>query len=175
MYGPSLPTMVKASVESIYQDESDPSLIAPILFSDVKCMSYGFATAGKVNQAAVMRGPMVSNLVSQLVGQTNWGELDFLVVDFPPGTGDIQLTLGQELNITGAVIVTTPQKLSYVDVVKGIEMFDSLKVPTLALVENMSYFKCGSCDTKHKIFGEGFNDQIKESYGIVNSVEVPIV
>lgn len=83
-------------------------MIAPILFSGVKCMSYGFATAGRANQAAVMRGPMVSNLVSQLVGQTNWGDLDYLVIDFPPGTGDIQLTLGQELNLSGAVIVTTP-------------------------------------------------------------------
>ena len=175
MYGPSLPTMISANIENLYQDEHDPSMIAPIEFSGVKCMSYGFATAGRVNQAAVMRGPMVSNLVSQLAGQTNWGELDYLVIDFPPGTGDIQLTLGQELSLSGAVIVTTPQKLSYVDVVKGIELFDSLKVPTLALVENMKYFKCGNCDKKHMIFGEGFNEQIEESYGIRNSIEVPIV
>ena len=128
------------------------------MFSGVKCMSYGFATAGSPSKSAVMRGPMVSNLVTQLVGQTNWGDLDYLVIDLPPGTGDIQLTLGQELRLTGAVIVTTPQKLSYVDVVKGIEMFDSLKVPTVALVENMSYYKCNNCDVKHKIFGMGFND-----------------
>jgi Mrp family chromosome partitioning ATPase len=89
-------------------------------------MSYGFVTANssKSNAASVMRGPIVSSLVTQLIGNTNWGELDYLIVDFPPGTGDIQLTLGQEVDLKAAVIVTTPQKLAYVDVIKGIEMFD---------------------------------------------------
>lgn len=91
MYGPSLPTMISPDQPHLYQDELDASLITPINFAGVKCMSYGFASSGKT---AIMRGPMVSNLVVQLIGQTNWGELDYLVIDFPPGTGDIQLTLG---------------------------------------------------------------------------------
>lgn len=99
-------------------------------------MSFGFAAR---NKKAVMRGPMVSSIVNQLVFQTNWGELDYLVVDMPPGTGDIQITLCQELKFDGAVIVTTPQKLSVVDVIKGVEMFDDLKVPTIATVENMVF------------------------------------
>lgn len=105
MYGPSLPTMIKAEDPNLFQDPNDPKMISPVMFSGVKCMSYGFATQGK---SAIMRGPMVSGLVTQLVGQTNWGDLDYLIVDFPPGTGDIQLTLGQELNLSAAVIVTTP-------------------------------------------------------------------
>jgi len=119
-------------------------------------MSYGYASQ---DRAAIMRGPIVSGLIQQLVGQTNWGELDYLIVDFPPGTGDIQLTLCQELDFKGAVIVTTPQKLSYVDVMKGIEMFENLKVPTICVVENMSFYRVGK--EVHRIFGAGFTSQLQ--------------
>ncbi|CDW89606.1 protein mrp homolog [Stylonychia lemnae] len=172
LYGPSLPTMISPDIAQLYADETDPSLIAPIEFNGVKAMSYGFASQGK---SAIMRGPIASNLVSQLIGNTNWGDMDYLVIDFPPGTGDIQITLGQEITIKGAVIVTTPQKLSYVDVVKGIEMFDSLKVPTISVVENMSYYKCTNCETKHKIYGLGYTNQLKTNFGIKNSFEIPIM
>jgi DUF971 family protein len=92
--------------------------------------------------------------VKQLASETAWGSLDFLVVDFPPGTGDIQLTLTQSLRIAGAIVVTTPGKLSFVDVAKGLALFQRTGVPVMALVENMSYFVCGNCDTKHRLFGE---------------------
>mmetsp|Transcript_78124 Transcript_78124/g.108058 ORF Transcript_78124/g.108058 Transcript_78124/m.108058 type:complete len:247 (+) Transcript_78124:402-1142(+) len=172
LYGPSLPTMISPDSAQIYQDTEDPNKIAPVEFNGVKTMSYGFAAQ---NKTAIMRGPMASNLVSQLVGQTNWGDLDYLVVDFPPGTGDIQLTLGQELSLSAAVIVTTPQKLAYVDVIKGIEMFDTLKVPTIAVVENMAYYRCSSCEEKRRIFGAGYTNQLKTNFGIKSSFEVPIM
>jgi ATP-binding protein involved in chromosome partitioning len=141
----------------------DPNLIIPIEFSGVKTMSFGFAAP---NRRAVMRGPIVSTLVTQLVSNTLWGDLDYLVVDMPPGTGDIQITLCQELKFTGGVVITTPQKLSFVDVVKGIEMFDEMKIPILAVVENMSYFVCDKCDEKHYIFGKGYVDMLKSQFGI---------
>ena len=137
IYGPSLPTLL--SKESVTLRAADPEgkTVIPVDFEGLKAMSFGFVRSG---QRAVMRGPMASSVVAQLIQTTLWEDLDCLVIDMPPGTGDIQITIGQEVKLDGAVIVTTPQKLSFIDVVKGIEMFDDLKVPTLATVENMVKF-----------------------------------
>lgn len=172
VYGPSLPTLLNTSDYGLKADVDAPEKILPHEYDGVKAMSYGFVAKG---QRAVMRGPMVSQLITQLITNTNWGELDYLVLDMPPGTGDISITLCQEISITAALIVTTPQKLSYVDVIKGIEMFDSLKVPTIGILENMSYFMCDNCDTKHRIYGMGYTDIIKEQFGIKNSFEIPLL
>ena len=172
VYGPSLPTLVNTTDYGLRADISEPNKITPHDYDGVKAMSYGFVAKG---QRAVMRGPMVSSLITQLITNTNWGELDYLVLDLPPGTGDIPITLCQEISITAALIVTTPQKLSYVDVIKGIEMFDSLKVPTVGILENMSYFMCDKWEKKHRIFGLGYTDQIKHQFGIKNSFEIPLI
>ncbi|MCP4200043.1 MAG: P-loop NTPase [Proteobacteria bacterium] len=170
VYGPSLPTLVKLADTEV---RSDGNLIQPLEFKGVKLMSFGYVT--QATDAAIMRGPMVSSVINQLAGNTNWGALDYLIVDMPPGTGDIQLTLTQNLPFTGAVIVTTPQKLSFVDVVRGISMFNTVKVPTLAVVENMSHFVCDSCDKKHFPFGQGAMDRLKDQFGIENRFEIPLL
>ncbi|EKX34090.1 hypothetical protein GUITHDRAFT_147485, partial [Guillardia theta CCMP2712] len=173
IYGPSLPTMVGVENPRVVRSQTNEERIAPLHYQDVKLMSYGFTAKARGGQASIMRGPMVASTVHQLLAFTDWGELDYLVLDFPPGTGDIQLTICQQVNIDGAVIVTTPQKLSFVDVVRGIEMFDTLNVPIVALVENMSYFDC-SCGTRHFPFGEGHSQKISDQYGTPSAVVLPI-
>jgi Mrp family chromosome partitioning ATPase/DUF971 family protein len=166
IYGPSLPTLVKVDQEQAQAElsEQQGQLIAPLTAYGVKLMSYGFLASSNPKAAAIMRGAMVSNLIRDLLSRTNWGILDYLVIDMPPGTGDIAITLIQSINFRGSVIVTTPQRLSYVDVVKGIELFQKTAVPILALVENMSFFQCDKCEEKHQIFGPSHLPLILANY-----------
>ncbi|KAL0035528.1 hypothetical protein WJX77_010743 [Trebouxia sp. C0004] len=168
IYGPSLPTMVKPD-PPVLQMDPETRAIMPPQFEGVKVVSFGFAGQG----SAIMRGPMVSGVVTQLLTTTDWGELDYLVVDFPPGTGDIQLTLCQSVAFSAAVIVTTPQKLAFIDVAKGIRMFARLAVPCVAVVENMSYFEVNG--VRHLPFGAGSGDRIVRDFGLPNLIRFPIV
>lgn len=172
VYGPSLPTLLRPENPQLFQNAE--GMIQPLSAHGMKVLSFGWIDPEQNRGAAILRGPMVSQVVSQLATRVEWGELDYLVIDFPPGTGDIQLTLTQQLPINGAVIVTTPQNLSFVDVVKGIQMFDTVKVPTVSVVENMSYYSCGSCGEKQRIFGEGAREKLIRQFGFTHTMEFPL-
>lgn len=168
VYGPSLPSMVSPELR-VLQMDAETKAIQPADYLGVKLVSFGFAGQG----SAIMRGPMVSGVINQLLTTTDWGELDYLVIDFPPGTGDIQLTLCQVVPVTAAVIVTTPQKLAFIDVAKGVRMFSKLRVPCVAVVENMCYFD-GEDGKRYFPFGQGSGPQVVEQFGIPNLFQMPI-
>lgn len=167
VYGPSLPTMISPEVDVLMMD-AETKMITPIEYEGVKAVSFGYAGQG----SAIMRGPMVSGVIQQMLTSADWGELDYLVLDFPPGTGDIQLTLCQTVPISAAVVVTTPQKLAFVDVRKGIQMFAKLRVPCVAVAENMSYFEVDG--VKHYPFGKGSGEMIQKEFGVPHLIQMPM-
>mmetsp|Transcript_33324 Transcript_33324/g.79027 ORF Transcript_33324/g.79027 Transcript_33324/m.79027 type:complete len:337 (+) Transcript_33324:47-1057(+) len=150
VYGPSIPTLMNLA-QSGEPSVDKAGLMVPKENYGVKCMSMGFLL--KAGAAAVWRGPMAMKALNQIIFQTAWGPLDVLVVDMPPGTGDVQITVAQRCRLAGAVVVSTPQEIALVDARRGITMFSQVGVPVLGLVENMAFFRCGGCSEQHFIFG----------------------
>jgi len=148
IFGPSLPTMFNISGLPELTPENK---MIPLINYGIKCMSIGFLVDPK--NAVVWRGPMVMGALNKLLNETDWGHLDYLVIDTPPGTGDILLSLAQTIDISGAVIVSTPQKVAQADAIKGIDMFNKVHVPVLGIVENMSGFVCSNCGSVTHVFG----------------------
>ena len=159
IYGPSLPRML--GNHTIKPEADEQQKIKPMEAWGIKAMSIGYLV--KEETAMVWRGPMVAGALAQLFTDVNWGELDVLVVDMPPGTGDAQLTLAQRVDVTGAVIVSTPQDIALIDARKGIEMFQKVEVPILGIVENMAVFHCPKCGEASHIFGaDGAKETAKD-------------
>lgn len=171
IYGPSVPRMMGLSG---FRPEVDVEgkTIYPLENYGVKTMSIGYLV--EENKAMIWRGPMVAGALGQLLGDVAWGELDYLFVDMPPGTGDAQLTLTQKVPVTGAVMVTTPQDIALLDCRKGIDMFNEVHVPTLGIVENMSQFICPHCGGSSPIFAEGGADRLAEEYKTCVLAHIPL-
>ncbi|WP_373710266.1 Mrp/NBP35 family ATP-binding protein [Kaistella sp.] len=177
IYGPSVPTMFDTEgAKPITVEVDGKSLMKPIENYGVKMLSIGYFSGA--NQAVVWRGPMASKALNQMIRDAAWGELDFLLIDLPPGTGDIHLSIIQEVPVTGAVIVSTPQHVALADVKKGIAMFqmESINIPVLGLIENMSYFTPEELpDNKYYIFGNQGAQFLAEDLGIPVLGEIPLV
>jgi ATP-binding protein involved in chromosome partitioning len=160
IYGPSQPMMMGIDARPV---SDDGKTMEPLENYGVQVMSIGFLV--NPDEAMIWRGPMATQALEQLLRQTNWRELDYLIVDLPPGTGDIQLTLSQRVPMTGAVIVTTPQDIALLDARKGIKMFEKVGVPILGIVENMAVHVCSNCGHAEHIFGEGGGERLAKDYG----------
>ena len=160
IYGPSQPLMMGIDARP---ESEDGQTMEPLENYGVQVMSIGFLV--DPDEAMIWRGPMATQALEQLLRQTNWGDLDYLIVDLPPGTGDIQLTLSQRVPMTGAVIVTTPQDIALLDAKKGIAMFNKVGVPILGIVENMAVHVCSNCGHAEHIFGEGGGRRLAQQFG----------
>ncbi|MEM7763721.1 MAG: iron-sulfur cluster carrier protein ApbC [Pseudomonadota bacterium] len=171
IYGPSIPRMLGLTGQQ--PATADGKTMQPLEAFGLQVMSIGFL----VDEAAPMvwRGPMVTSALNQLLQQTVWHDLDFLVIDMPPGTGDIQLTLSQSVPVSGAIVVTTPQDVALSDARKGLEMFRKVSVPVLGIVENMSIYRCPTCGEETSLFGQGGGDKLAEATGVPLLGELPLI
>lgn len=170
IYGPSQGALFGLPSDT-RPDVVDNQLV-PVVGHGVHCMSMSFLASSKT--PAIWRGPMASGALQQMLSQTAWPDLDYLVIDMPPGTGDIQLTLAQQVPVSGAVIVTTPQDIALLDARKGIEMFRKVAVPVLGMVENMSQFICPSCGEAADIFGSGGGERVAAEYAVPLLAQIPL-
>ena len=168
VYGPNLPMMLGVKSRPEIRDKT----IVPVTIHGLKLMSMGFFL--KEDQPAIWRGPMLHGAMKQFLSDVDWGRLDYLFIDMPPGTGDVQLTLSQIIPLTGAVLVTTPQDVALLDVRKAAAMFRQVNVPILGLIENMSYFSCPHCGERTEIFSHGGGRKAAETFGTTFLGEIPL-
>ncbi len=171
IYGPSIGMMLGVA-EGTRPDTIEDKFFVPVEAHGIQAMSMAFLVTDKTPM--VWRGPMVSGALQQLLTQSQWDDLDYLIVDMPPGTGDIQLTLSQKVPVTGAIVVTTPQDIALLDCKKGIEMFRKVDIPVLGVVENMSMHICSNCGHHEPLFGEGGGERIAQEYDTVVLGEMPL-
>lgn len=170
IYGPSVPMML--GKEDDTPAVRDGKYMIPIESCGIHTNSIGYLV--DKTEAAIWRGPMASKALNQLLNETDWPELDYLVIDMPPGTGDVQLTLSQQIPVTGAIIVTTPQDLALADVRKGLAMFEKVQVPVIGVVENMSYHICSQCGSKEAIFGADGALKMATEFGVSVLAQIPL-
>jgi ATP-binding protein involved in chromosome partitioning len=168
VYGPSIPLMMGRHDKPLMREGK----IVPLEAHGVHLMSIGFIL--DPNKALIWRGPLVAQLITQFLNDVDWGDLDYLVIDLPPGTGDVQLTLVQKIPISGAIVVATPQDVALADAVKGLRMFEEVKTPILGIVENMSGFVCPDCGTTHYIFRQGGAKRTAEANNVPFLGEIPL-
>ncbi|MCZ6617489.1 MAG: iron-sulfur cluster carrier protein ApbC [Gammaproteobacteria bacterium] len=171
IYGPSQGMMLGVQ-EGRRPEVKDEKNLVPIKAHGIQSMSMSFLVTESTPM--VWRGPMVSGALQQLLNQTLWDDLDYLIVDMPPGTGDIQLTLSQKVPVSGAVIVTTPQDIALLDARKGVEMFRKVDIPVLGVVENMSVYHCPNCGHENHLFGAGGGEKVAEEFGVALLGELPL-
>ncbi len=169
VHGPSLPRMLGASAKPELRDGK----MIPLRAWGIQAMSIGFLV--DADTAMIWRGPMVMSALEQMMGQADWGTLDILVVDMPPGTGDAQLTMAQRVSLSGAVIVSTPQDIALIDARRGVRMFEKTRVPVLGIVENMSVFCCPACGHRTELFGHGGAAREAAALGVPFLGEVPLL